>query len=131
VLTRFIEATQSVEGGWNHGKFMLARFDQEEWQQASEIDRAYGHATSLIGRCGWTREHLLVWDMATGEGAIFSPGGSAKADLDKHRVHVCPMFEPFLDWLYRQDLTSLDSLPSVVELPDAEPSMHGYRRGGT
>ena len=60
--------------------------------------------------------HLVVLDLQTGEGAIFMPGGLAAADLDKHGIWVCPLFEPFLAWLYKQDLSDLDALPAVVEI---------------
>jgi hypothetical protein len=40
------------------------------------------------------------------------------------------MFEPFLEWLYAQDLSDLGALPRLVELPDAEFSFSGYRRSG-
>lgn len=73
---------------------------------------------------------MWVLDLQTGEGAFFRPGGYAAADLEKHRVWVCPLFEPFLEWLYRQDLTDLGQLPRLVELPDAEFAMRGYRRAG-
>ena len=68
--------------------------------------------------------------LQTGEGAMFRPGGSPAADLDKHAVWVCPLFQPFLAWLYEQDLTDLDALPAHVELPDAEFAFAGYRRPG-
>jgi hypothetical protein len=42
------------------------------------------------------------------------------------------MYEPFLTWLYRQDLTDLDALPDLVNLTEQEaPSaMRGHRRTG-
>jgi hypothetical protein len=40
------------------------------------------------------------------------------------------MFGPFLEWLYKQDLTDLSALPAVVELPEAEFAFCGYRRPG-
>lgn len=127
MITKLIEATQGVEGGFNHGKFMVARFT-DEWDRLSEIDRQVsGHERSLLNRCGWSREHLLVIDLQTGEGAIFRHGGLASADLQKHAVWVCPLFEPFLAWLYTQDI---ESLPDLVELPDAPEAMYGYRREG-
>jgi hypothetical protein len=43
---------------------------------------------------------------------------------------VCPLFEPFLEWLYQQDLTRIEELPSHVDLPEAEFQLHGYRRPG-
>jgi hypothetical protein len=41
-----------------------------------------------------------------------------------------PLFEPFLEWLYQQDLTRFEDLPSHVDLPEAEFQLHGYRRPG-
>ena len=63
---------------------------------------------------------------------MFRPGGMPKADLDQHRVWVCPMFEPFLAWLYEFADASdwFDRLPELVELPNAPASMQGYRREG-
>lgn len=40
------------------------------------------------------------------------------------------MAEPFVEWLYQQDLTDLDALPRYVEFPDAEFALAGYRRPG-
>src|SRR6266702_1985984 len=56
--------------------------------------------------------------LRTGEGAFFRVHrqGVASADLDKHQIWVCPMFEPFLNWLYKQDVSDLDQLPSLVDL---------------
>lgn len=121
--TKIIEAHGN---DFNWGKFLVARFDSE-WSQPSAVDP---RISSLIRARGWTHRHLLVLDIETGEAAIFMPGGYAKADLDKHAIWVCPLFEPFLTWLYQQDLSSLDALPAAVELPDAPAAMQGYRRPG-
>lgn len=123
---KFIEASQNAERGFNWGKFAVMRFD-EEWSWRSAIDLT---SSSLLRSCGWGSNHLWVLDLQTGEGAFLSPGGSAHADLDKHKVWVCPMFEPFLEWLYGQDLADLDALPTLVELPDAPGAFAGYRRPG-
>lgn len=125
MLTKVIEAAHPFPG--NHGKFLLARPDSE-WERRSAVE---GGAVPLLHRVGWGVHHLWVLDLQTGEGACFRPGGSAKADLDKHRIWVCPLFEPFLVWLYRQDLTDLDALPDLVELPDAPFAFQGYRRDGS
>lgn len=126
--TRFVEAGN----GFNWGKFVLARFAGEEWRQPSAMPDAF--ATPLVRSQGWGPDHVLILDLATGEGAIFLPGGYAKADLDKHQIWVCPLFEPFLTWLYRHvsDLreTWWEDLPPLVELPDAPPALTGYRRPG-
>lgn len=127
--TKLIEATQGAGSGFNWGKFCIALFDAE-WGHPSAIDT--GSRAPLLARCGWGREFLWVLDLQTGEGVYVQPSGSAHADLQKHRVWVCPMFEPFLQWLYAQkNPADLDSLPSLVELPDAPAAMYGYRRGGT
>jgi len=122
---KFIEATNKQGDGVNWGKFMIARFTEEEWERRSKVG---GHP--MLQERGWTKDHLLVLDLQTGEGAIFRPGGSVHYDLnDKHRIWVCPLFEPFLKWLYGQDLQSITVLPDTVDLR-APGSFAGYRREG-
>jgi hypothetical protein len=122
--TKFIDATN---GKLNWGKFMLGRFTPEEWARRSTVDGG-----PMLGGRGWDRRHLLVLDLQTGEGAVFSPGGSARADLNKHKIWVCPLYEPFLTWLYKQDLADLSALPDEVSftLAEAPFAMAGYRREG-
>jgi len=117
-----IKIVEVTNGERNWGKFLLGQFD-DEWSYRSAID-----GNSIIAGRGWSRDHVLVLDLQTGEGAIFRPGGLAKADLDKHRIWVCPMYEPFLTWLYRQP--DPFAIPAHVDLPDAEFAMSGYRRPG-
>lgn len=127
--TRIIEATNGDpdHGAYaNWGKFCVARMDTE-WARRSVPCPTGGPLLSAIG---WTLDHLWVLDLQTGEGAFFKPGGYAPADLQKHKVWVCPLFEPFLVWLYEQDLSDLATLPDHVQLPNAEFSMVGYRRPG-
>lgn len=120
--TKIIEA----EHHFNWGKFMLGRFTPSEWAYRSTVDNR-----GLLKGRGWARDHTLVLDLQTGEGAIFALDGLARADLnDKHRIWVCPMYEPFLEWLYEQDTENLHALPDRVELPAAPGSMFGYRREG-
>lgn len=119
---KFIEVTNQNR---NWGKFLLGRFDSE-WEYESTI----APGTKLLAGRGWTPSHLLILDVQTGEGAIFSPGGSAAHDLNKHKIWVCPMYEPFLEWLYRQDLSDLDKLPAFLDLKDAPFEMYGHRRPG-
>jgi hypothetical protein len=135
VKTRIIEATSA--GNW--GKFLVARFT-DEWKIRSGISNVLpGKARPrdeppdrlpLLRRVGWHERHLLVLDLQTGEGAIFLPGGLASADLNKHEIWVCPLFEPFLAWLYQQDLSDLDAVPAVVEIEGIPPQLAGYRRQG-
>jgi hypothetical protein len=120
--TKIIEATHGTEWG-NWGRFMVGRFDSEHARQSVIKDGG-----RVLSR--WGLESIFVMDLVTGEGAMFRPGGLAKADLEKHRVWVCPLFEPFLEWLYRQDLADLDALPDHVALPDAPFAIYGHRRQG-
>jgi len=146
--TKIIEATN----GFNHGKFLLGQFDHELGrrsalpvdQQHTEEDLVHlakvGVAPQpyLLLQPRWERGTLLVLDLETGEGALFRPGGLAAADLHKHQIWVCPLFEPFLTWLYawagsvgRLDgRLPIDALPDLVELPDAPSALYGYRRPG-
>lgn len=121
--TRIIEAHDASNFNW--GKFLVGRFDSE-WPVGSII----GGGKSLLNSRGWTPRHLLVLDLETGEGFLAAPGGMASADLNKHAIWVCPMYEYFLEWLYTQDLTDLDALPAVVNLGKVPVAMQGYRRSG-
>ena len=125
--THFIEATNGVA---NYGKFMLARFDPGEWLRPSALPGYEGG--SMLAQRGWTDRHLWVCDLETGEGGFFlpGPGASPAADLAKHGLWVCVIFDAFLAWLYRQDLTELAALPAYVDLPDAPADWRGYRRPG-
>jgi len=129
--TYLFEATQSISGGFaNHGKFLVGVFD-EEWQMRSLL------SDYPIMPYRWDHRSVLVMDLETGEASIFTPeprkpaSNFCKASYDlneKHSIWVCPMFEPFLDWLYQQELAKIDSLPRLVELPDAPFAFSGYRR---
>lgn len=127
MICRIVELTNL----FNWGKFMVARFDRDEWRYKSRID-GYG----LIGGRGWTAEHLWILDLQTGEGAFFKPGGLAEADLNKHAIWVCPMFEVFLKWLYKhpEHWKDITTIPEFLELTDKETmsqsAMAGYRRPG-
>ena len=123
--TTFVE----VEHDFNWGKFAVGRFDTDEWARTSGV----GTQTSLLKQRGWTLDHIWVFDLQTGEAAYFRPGGIAQYDLNKHKIWVCPMFQPFLQWLYQQDLSDLTKLPKVVKLTekDAPGAMYGYRRKGS
>jgi len=124
MITRIVEVTN----GFNWGKFMLARFDAQEWNRRSPVSES---AQPLLREIGWSPAHLWVLDLQTGEGALFRPGGLARADLNKHKIWVCPLYEPFLTWLYTQDTADLSLLPETVELPKADSAIWGYRRPGS
>jgi hypothetical protein len=95
---------------FNWGKFMLGRFDEDEWYRPAHVD---GSPFSL-----------------------FKLGGHAPSDLEKHRIWVCPMFEPFLKWFYfhKEFWADLDAIPEIITLTDDETmaasALAGYRRPG-
>jgi hypothetical protein len=120
-----IEATQDTASGVNWGKFGVGRFTRDEWSRKSRL--AGG---ALLARCGWDGDHVWVLDLQTGEGIFVRPSGSARSDLGKHQVRVCPLFEPFLEWLYLQNLTDLTALPALVEIRGVPGELRGYRRAG-
>jgi hypothetical protein len=129
--TKIIEAVQSKDHPGNWGKFLLGSLD-DEWSYASRVDP---DRVPLLRACGWWGpERLWVLDLQTGEGAYFGLKGFARADLEKHRIWVCPLFGPFLEWLYAQyqeaGKLDLEDLPDVVELPNAPFAFAGYRRPG-
>jgi hypothetical protein len=123
------QIVEVTNGPLNWGKFLVAHFDQKEVWHLSAVSpgrpllQQIGYDLSLPERGLW------VLDLQTREGAWFKIGGYAKADLDKHKVWVCPMFEPFLEWLYA-NYKGIDELPTHVDLPEAPFSMSGYRREG-
>lgn len=121
---KFIEATNK---DMNWGKFVVCRFDKDEWERRSAIDPG----RSILATRGWSPDNIWVLDLETREGAAFKPGGLAAADLQKHKVWVCPLYQPFLEWLYTQDLSDLGRLPAMVNLPEAPFAMYGHRRPGT
>lgn len=125
--TYLFEGVQNVGVPLNWGKFLVGIPDVE-WTMRSEIDPE--NPAPLLGQLGWTTDHIWVSDLATGESALFRPGGNARADLERHRIWVCPLFEMFLTWLYAQNIDALHRLPRIVELPDAQFSINGYRRLG-
>jgi hypothetical protein len=131
--TALVEAV-SAQGNW--GKFLVGEFDDEELGRRTVVEEnagAAGWRPSLLLTTGWGHDHRLVLDLATGEGAIFlvSPRGYVKADLEKHRVWVCPLFEPFLQWLYDHWQAPYDVavLPQEVRL-DHPLELRGHRRRG-
>lgn len=127
--SKIIEVTNNQQ---NWGKFMVLSPDTA-WERKSLIQTLDGGEPStrpLLQIIGWSRQHVWVLDLQTGEGIYTLPKGNAAADLDRHNVWVCPMFEPFLSWLYQQDIAELDALPDVLNLPDAAFALYGFRRTG-
>lgn len=112
--TYIFEVTNNVEHGPNWGKFLVG-IPTGEWLRRSVLSPL---RSPLLAQRGWTRSHIMVFDLETGEGAMFPHRGRAGADLNKHRIAVCVLFQDFLAWLNDQDLTDLGKLSkTVIELP--------------
>jgi hypothetical protein len=130
--TRIIEVTN---GEKNWGKFLIGDFTDER-HVYSVVDTTAKRP--LFPTIGIGSNAYLVLDLQTEEGGIFQLGGLARADLDKHKIWVCPMFEPFLEWLYARYKAAgeagerhwWEGLPPHVDLPDAPFALSGYRREG-
>jgi hypothetical protein len=128
--TKIIEVTQPnpKTNPQNWGKFLLGQLTEEEYSHQSEVSP--GKLLPQIGY--WHRDPMWLWvlDLQTREGAFFLVGGCAEYDLnEKHQIYVCPLFEPFLEWLYLNFNGNLDKLPSYVQI-DAPVAFSGYRREG-
>lgn len=127
MFLKFIEAV-TAGSNYNWGKFAVGWHTLDEKAYESHVDEG----RSLLRAIGSSPDmDLWVLDLQTGEGVRLTPHpkASAYADLSKHKVWVCPLFEPFIEWLYRQDLSDVESLPSYVEL-EAPVANAGYRRPG-
>jgi hypothetical protein len=130
MIAHYIEASND---GMNWGKFLLLRHEQDPGSALP----GYEGEPLLTSSRKFNRVHTMVIDLQTGEGAAFALEGSAlnaHVDLERHKIWVCPLYEPFLQWLYEQpgldmgrgDITAL---PRFVEL-DASFAWVGHRRAG-
>jgi len=125
--SKIIEVCQPQPVNW--GKFIIAQFDEQEASHISAVSNL--PLLAEIGYWGDLRTWLWVFDLQTGEGAIFPVlnRGGCEYELEKHRILVCPLYEPFLKWLYQNYNGDVDEIPSYLEI-DAPASLHGYRRPG-
>ena len=131
----FIEASNNQV---NYGKFAIFAPDVADHTYTCALP-GYDTRRLLSWACGWTADDVLIVDLQTGEGARFDPiygrhRDSAAADLNRHRIWVCPLFAPFLTWLYaftgQHGLDWFNHLPAYIDLPDAPTDTAGYRRPG-
>lgn len=133
--TKFVEAGHGPDAG-NWGKFLLGRYTREELAEPTRFPGCEGQR--VVSLRGNGAHHLWVLDLATGEGARFPINSTKPYDailkLNDHQILVCPLFEPFLAWLFAHidghRETWWQTLPRTVELPTAEFSLFGYRRPG-
>jgi hypothetical protein len=125
--SKIVEVCQPQPVNW--GKFIIAQFDEQEASHISAVSNF--PLLAEIGYWGDLRTWLWVFDLQTGEGAIFPVlnRGGCQYDLEKHQIWVCPLYEPFLEWLYRNYNGDVDDIPNYLEI-DVPASLHGYRRPG-
>lgn len=128
---KFVEAGHSRSDPGNWGKFMVGRYTGDELAEPTLFPGCEGQR--VVSLRGFGSSKMWVLDLATEEGFLVPTTTFRAAHvLEKHQVHVCPLFEPFLDWLLDQIRAKLagwwDDLPRTVELPDAPGELYGYRR---
>lgn len=61
------------------------------------------------------RNSFFLYDGQTEQGASFHKN-RVLADLERHHIHVSPLFKPLLEWLCLQDLSDIKELPISVNL---------------
>lgn len=138
--TQIVEAT-NARGVW--GRFLVGRI-ADEWGRVSQVSDT---PMSLLAEAGYEATAMLVVDLDTGNGAVFTPPErrgdftdaqwvnvariTARFDLNtNHQIQVSALFESFLAWLYVLEIqgpSEFDALPDHIEL-DAPSVVRGYRR---
>lgn len=136
---KFIEAGHPVDEngfGGNWGKFAVGRWTGPELGEKTKYPGCEGQ--NIASLRGWGGDHVWLFDLQTGEAARFHTNNPIPVDvrhqLKTHKIWVCPMFEPFMVWLWghiRLHPDWWDTLPRTVELPADTPfDFAGYRRPG-
>lgn len=96
------------------GYFMVGVHDIE-WARQSAI---MGGTMSLLRHKGWSRDHFWLFDLSTGQGAIFANHGHVLADLKEADIRVTPMFTAFLAYLRATGCPQLQDVPDHLVLPE-------------
>ncbi len=132
--TKFIEAGN----GGNWGKFLIGRYDGRELVTRAQLPGCEIEPRPLVSLRGPGQDLIWVLDLATGEGAAYNISHVRAFDAprllhEKHRIHVCLLYEPLLTWLFefidQHFDTWWDTLPPYV-IFDAPGGLYGYRRAG-
>ncbi len=131
--THFIEATQRDDFNW--GKFLLCQYEPADWAHPVHLPISKSLASqpqSLLRSRMRDPDGIWCLDIETNEGAYLRWGPRMHLDLnDKHQVWVCPMYEPFLEWLGSQhELGDITMLPHFLRLDTDFGAVAGYRRSG-
>lgn len=88
-----------VTNGPNWGKLAVGTFERHEWEYVSHVA-----AEPLLARLGHGPSTRLFLDLATGEGALFDCSQGLLPQLARHKIWVCPMFEPGLTEFAKHDI---------------------------
>lgn len=138
MISKIIEATNTNK--FNFGKFNVSVYDAEERSRASIINEGF----NLLRSIGKHPDDVMVADLQTSEALTFPAyfrnyrggdperlAGEVHYYMGKHKIWVCPLYEPFVCWLFEQDLEDIRKLPPMVDtLPEEVSSLFGYRRQG-
>jgi hypothetical protein len=126
--TIYIEATSKRTGPGQYFTFAVSQFTDLERQRRSQITK-----TTLLPMLMTNYQILHILDMQTGEGAIFRFRGDPEGDRLRHQIKTSPIFPDFLAWLYQQDVSTLSTLPRIVDLdrPQLAERDSRYLRKGT
>lgn len=123
MITRFVEVTD----GWMYGKFLVCRMDAEELATPSEMPDARHGERLLVhgGRRRFNDHSTLVIDLQLGTAAAWPLQGLMEAYESEHlwHLHVCPMYRPFVRWLYEQGRWAMGAgditeIPRYLEVPN-------------
>lgn len=122
---RIVEVQAEKSGNW--GVFHLWQFREEDTTRASKIHpqtSVWGAVRPLGPR------DIAIFDLRTREGAAFDTTADLVPQLYRHQIHVCVLFESFLQWLQRHLQTkSFLEIPDVVTLPPLPTEILGFRHG--
>ena len=128
----FVEV--SDEANW--AKILLMKFGSEDLLVRSKVSGDFllkSVDNNRRVKTGTNAEKVFVLDLQTEEGAFFFPRkeGNAKDDLESHEIWVCPLYLPFLIWLYANMPKELKEIPKLVEFPKStHVHYQGWRRPG-
>lgn len=123
--TKVIEVEEPVPGFWC--KFMIGVFT-DEWGHRPVVDAPEYEATSLLRQLGWSRDHYLILDLESGQGAIFHRGSHPEWDERTKGLSRNPMLVPLWKWLQTQDLDRIQDFPDKVTL-EGPMSRERQKRG--
>lgn len=133
MITRFVEVTD----GMMYGKFMVCRLDASELATTTAMPEAPEGQRLLTysGRRRFNDHSTLVIDLQLGTGwawplsdGLIGMRHYAREHFDRDLApHVCPMYLPFVLWLYEQGKWArgagdIAEIPRYLDLRTAEVS---------